>query len=119
MVGDRRKALCQTRNPAKEANVPEKTQARQAVPDDPESHPILKISYRKMTGFPTLTQIIGPGDLASQGQAVDHPNGHSAKCRKLFWKAKVALCQVKVKQVRGAMKVDKPLLVSARTSDWQ
>lgn len=103
----------------KEANVPKKTQARQTVPDDPESHPILKISYRKLTGFPTLTQIIGPGDLLSQGQSVGHPNGHSAKCRKLFWKAKVAPCRMKVKQVRGAMKVDKPLSVLASTSNWQ
>lgn len=97
----------------KEANVPKKIQATQIVP---ESHPILKISYTKLTGFPTLTQIIGPDDLLSQGQSVGHPIGHSAKCRKLFWKAKVL---DESQRVRGAMKVDKPLLVLASISDGQ
>ena len=51
-----------------EAKVPKKTQARQAVPGGPAFHLALKISHRKLTGFPTLAQIIGAGSLLSRGK---------------------------------------------------
>ena len=73
VVEDRRKALCQARNPAlasldtKEAKVSEKTQARPAVSSGPESHPPLKISHRKLTRYPTLAQIKVLGTHSLQG----------------------------------------------------
>lgn len=89
--------------------MPEKTQARPAVPGGPETHPILKISHRKLTGSLTVAQIIGPGSPLSLGQPVDYLSRHSGKCRKLFWKARQLCAGLKSKQVTGTMKVDKPL----------
>lgn len=65
-MGDRRKPYAYQEPysglpDTKEANVPKKMQAGQVAPGGPVFHLALKISHRKLTGFPTLAQTIGPG----------------------------------------------------------